>query len=182
MPYFGLTFGKNLLDPATIYSYSMISLHHDIMWFIFVILSVVCWSLYRILEECFWTVNDKKSGIIKFTFVDVYLMYIETVVVYVCVKIALIVWVFFYYCLYIIYSFLLYFNIRVNANDIIYKFLDTCIGIDHGFSGLLYPVNFYNEFTFNGFLNLMKQRYFSFFLSVRWKIIGNFSSLTLQTF
>ena len=46
-----MIFLYNLKDPATVYAYSLITVHHDVMWFIFIILSMVCWTLYKILKD-----------------------------------------------------------------------------------------------------------------------------------
>lgn len=41
----------NFKDPVTTFAYNLISLHHDIMWYIIIILTLVYWSLYKILKE-----------------------------------------------------------------------------------------------------------------------------------
>jgi hypothetical protein len=32
------------------------------MWYIFVVLGIVCWSLYAILKNCVWSVANKNFG------------------------------------------------------------------------------------------------------------------------
>lgn len=39
-------------DPATVYAHALIDLHDLTMWYIFVVLGLVCWSLYAILRNC----------------------------------------------------------------------------------------------------------------------------------
>jgi len=58
----------NLKDPATVYAYSLITVHHDVMWFIFIILGVVCWSLYKILKDFVWSIGNKQSGLLRIFF------------------------------------------------------------------------------------------------------------------
>ena len=57
------TFLFNFKDPATVYAYSLITVHHDVMWYIFLILTLVCWSLYKILKEFSWNVFNKQIGL-----------------------------------------------------------------------------------------------------------------------
>jgi len=52
----------NFRDPITTFAYNMISLHHDVMWYILIILSVVYWSLYKILKEYIWSAFNKQEG------------------------------------------------------------------------------------------------------------------------
>lgn len=46
----------NFKDPVTTFAYNLISLHHDIMWYIIIILTLVYWSLYKILKEYSWNI------------------------------------------------------------------------------------------------------------------------------
>lgn len=39
-------------DPATVYAHALIDLHDLTMWYIFIVLGVVYWSLYAILRNC----------------------------------------------------------------------------------------------------------------------------------
>ena len=41
----------NFKDPVTTFAYNLISLHHDIMWYMIIKLTLVYWSLYKILKE-----------------------------------------------------------------------------------------------------------------------------------
>jgi hypothetical protein len=54
----------NCKDPVTTFAYNLISLHHDIMWYIIIILTLVYWSLYKILKEYSWNTfkfNNKRN-------------------------------------------------------------------------------------------------------------------------
>jgi len=43
------------------FTYNLISLHYDIMWYIIIILLVVYWCLYKILKEYIWTNFNKQD-------------------------------------------------------------------------------------------------------------------------
>ena len=50
-------------DPATVYAYSLIFVHHQVMWFMFIILGVVYWSFYKIVKEYNWNSFNKQAGL-----------------------------------------------------------------------------------------------------------------------
>ena len=77
----------NLKDPATVYAYSLITVHHDVMWFIFIILGVVCWSLYKILKDFIWSIGNKQSGLLRIFFFTSIFSFIETFFVIIAVSI-----------------------------------------------------------------------------------------------
>lgn len=52
----------NFKDPISTFAYNLISLHHDIMWYIIIILSLVYWSLYKIIKEYSWSSFNKAEG------------------------------------------------------------------------------------------------------------------------
>ena len=52
----------NFKDPISTFAYNLISLHHDIMWYIIIILSLVYWSLYKIVKEYSWNNFNKSEG------------------------------------------------------------------------------------------------------------------------
>lgn len=49
-------------DPASVYAYHMFSTHHDIMWYIIIILILVYWCLYKIITDF------SRSGLISSSF------------------------------------------------------------------------------------------------------------------
>ena len=51
-------------DPATVYAYSFMFVHHQVMWYMLIILGVVYWSFYRIIKEYSWNSFNKQSGIL----------------------------------------------------------------------------------------------------------------------
>lgn len=63
------TFVFNFKDPATVFSFSLIFVHHDVMWYLFLILALVYWSLYKIVIDSNWFVfNRKYPRFFKFSF------------------------------------------------------------------------------------------------------------------
>ena len=54
----------NFKDPISTFAYNLISLHHDIMWYIIIILSIVYWALYKIIKEYSWSNFNKVDGLI----------------------------------------------------------------------------------------------------------------------
>ena len=41
-------------DPASVYSYSLILVHHQVMWYMIIILAVVYWTYYKIVQDYQW--------------------------------------------------------------------------------------------------------------------------------
>jgi len=52
----------NFKDPVTTFAYNLVSLHHDVMWYIIIILCLVYWSLYKILKDNSWNIFKKQEG------------------------------------------------------------------------------------------------------------------------
>jgi len=42
MNFFNWSFVLNFKDPATLYAHSLMSVHHDVMWYLILIVSIVC--------------------------------------------------------------------------------------------------------------------------------------------
>jgi heme/copper-type cytochrome/quinol oxidase subunit 2 len=55
----------NFKDPVSTFAYNLISLHHDIMWYIIIILTLVYWSLYKIIKEYSWSYFNKQEGFLS---------------------------------------------------------------------------------------------------------------------
>lgn len=49
-------------DPASVYAYFLITTHHDILWYLIIILVLVHWSLYKILRDSTWKKFYKAEG------------------------------------------------------------------------------------------------------------------------
>ena len=57
----------NFTDPATIYCHLLILFHHDVMWYLVLILCIVNWSLYAVIRNFMW--YNVKTAIISLRFV-----------------------------------------------------------------------------------------------------------------
>lgn len=61
----------NFKDPASVYAYSLMFVHHQVMWYMILILAVVYWSFYRIIREYNWNSFNRHQGItFLWTFYD----------------------------------------------------------------------------------------------------------------
>jgi cytochrome c oxidase subunit 2 len=58
-------FMMSFSTPITVFNYNLISLHNDVFWFILIILTLVYWSLYKILKEFGWNSFNKQKGFLK---------------------------------------------------------------------------------------------------------------------
>ena len=52
----------NFKDPATVYAYSLIFVHHQVVWFMILILAVVYWSFFCLVRDYNWFSFNKQMG------------------------------------------------------------------------------------------------------------------------
>jgi len=57
------------MDPATIFCYHLISVHHDVIWYVVIILTLVYWALLKIIIDFNWAVFNKQVGFFRITYV-----------------------------------------------------------------------------------------------------------------
>jgi cytochrome c oxidase subunit 2 len=82
------TFVYNFADPATVWSYNVISVHHDIFWFIIIILALVYWALYKILKDYGWNCFNKQVGLSRiFFYTTPVILWMETFIIFFWFKI-----------------------------------------------------------------------------------------------
>ena len=74
----------NFKEPISTFAYNLISLHHDIIWYIILILSIVYWTLYKIIKEYLWTIGPKQDGF--------FLIFYKNNVLYKLQSITLFIW------------------------------------------------------------------------------------------
>lgn len=55
-------------DPASVYAYHMFSTHHGIMWYIIIILILVYWCLYKIIQDFTRSIYNKPSILSSFMY------------------------------------------------------------------------------------------------------------------
>lgn len=77
----------NFKDPISTFAYNLISLHHDIMWYIFIILTLVYWTLYKIVKEYSWNTFNKQEGFILFFFNNIYVYKIQKFLFYIWINV-----------------------------------------------------------------------------------------------
>ena len=76
MSFFTLDWTKSFIfvgdfrDPATLYIESLIGVHNDVMWFLFLIVTLVYWTLYKILKDSLWTTFSKQIGALRFFYLS----------------------------------------------------------------------------------------------------------------
>lgn len=74
------TFVLNFTDPATIYCHLLILFHHDVMWYLILILCIVNWSLYSVIRNFLW--YNVRNNILslkfirQFEYVFIFIMYL----------------------------------------------------------------------------------------------------------
>jgi len=50
------------MEPATVISYNLLAVHHDVFFFIIIILCFVYWTLYKILKDFCWNIGIKQKS------------------------------------------------------------------------------------------------------------------------
>lgn len=82
--YFSLATLSTFRDPATVYALALIDLHDLAMWYIFIVLGIVCWSLYAILRNCVWNVSNRSFGFFRmFLYLSPFFPFVESLIFYV---------------------------------------------------------------------------------------------------
>jgi len=72
----------NFKEPISTFAYNLISLHHDIMWYIIIIISLVYWTLYKIIKEYSWNIFNKQEGFILLSYykilvkIQIYILFV----------------------------------------------------------------------------------------------------------
>jgi cytochrome c oxidase subunit 2 len=69
-------------EPASVLAYNIISFHHDIMFFIFIILSLVYWSLYKILKDGNCSIFNKQIGFSRLWYYSRIFIRLEQIIIF----------------------------------------------------------------------------------------------------
>ena len=56
----------NFIEPSSLFSYNLISLHHDVIWYLILVISVVYWSIYKIFKDYGWFKYNSESVFFDF--------------------------------------------------------------------------------------------------------------------
>lgn len=68
-------------ESSTVYCYAMVDLHDLTMFYIHVVLGVVCWSLYVVLRSGFWHIANKSTGLTLWFYQSTFFPCVEASVV-----------------------------------------------------------------------------------------------------
>jgi cytochrome c oxidase subunit 2 len=150
----------NFKEPVSTFTYNLISLHHDIIWYIILILSLVYWTLYKIIKEYLWSISIKQDGFFLLFYKNNILYKIQSIMLFIWFKII-------YKILEIIYILFLKF----------YKlFLSNILKIDYeknnklsffflgkGLNGLFLP-KYIEKKDYNFYENIIIERFLSYYL------------------
>lgn len=150
----------NFKEPVSTFAYNLISLHHDIIWYIILILSLVYWTLYKIIKEYLWSISMKQDGFILFFYKNNILYKMQSIILFVWFKV-------FYKIMEIIYIYI---------NKLYILFINNIIKFDNekksklsffflgkGLNGLSLP-NYIEKKDYNFYENLMIERFLSYYL------------------
>jgi heme/copper-type cytochrome/quinol oxidase subunit 2 len=151
----------NFKEPVSTFTYNLISLHHDIIWYIILILSLVYWTLYKIIKEYLWSISSKQDGFFLIFYKNNTLYKMQSVVLFIWFKLFYRIMNIFYYVLIKIYS-LFYKNIKKNnTNSLTNKLSFFFLG--KGLNGLSLPL-FVEKKNYNFFENIIIERFLSYYL------------------
>lgn len=85
------TFVFNFKDPASVFAYSLFSVHHDVTWYLIFILSIVYWGLSKVLKDFKWTVFKKQFGFNKYFYYRIFyyfnILFIKSLFFFLYIKI-----------------------------------------------------------------------------------------------
>lgn len=150
----------NFREPISTFAYNLISLHHDIIWYIILILSLVYWTLYKIIKEFLWSIGPKQDGFS--------IVFYKNNILYKLQAITLFIWFkLFYKIIELVYSFFLKTydflkkNILINkktTNDRLAFFF-----LGNGLNGMSLP-KFIENKDYNYYENIMIERFLSYYL------------------
>lgn len=99
----------NFKEPISTFAYNLISLHHDIIWYIILILSLVYWTLYKIIKEFLWSIGPKQDGFSIVFYKNNRLYKLQAIILFIWFKL-------FYKVIEVVYSFSVKIYIALTKN------------------------------------------------------------------
>jgi len=160
MSFSNWNFVLNFKDPATLYAHSLMSVHHDVMWYLILIVSIVCWTLFKILKEFGWNVFNKQVGFLRIFFSYRLFVTIESFIIFSWIKG---IGVFSS----LIYSFVSYANRLTLFSDLTNKHIVfSLIGSEY-FTGFASSSAGFNKLTFAAVNNLVTEKYLDYLYLTR---------------
>lgn len=149
----------NFKEPISTFAYNLISLHHDIMWYIIIIISLVYWSLYKIIKEYSWNNFNKQEGFLLIAYSG-QLFKLQSLIIFIWFNIFSWILKLFIYCFLKLAEILDDFLLKNN------KYWSSKLSF---FLGKNYYKGFYNNtylknFSFSFFENVIIERYIAYYL------------------
>jgi heme/copper-type cytochrome/quinol oxidase subunit 2 len=151
----------NFKEPVSTFTYNLISLHHDIIWYIILILSLVYWTLYKIIKEYLWSISLKQDGFFLIFYKNNNLYKLQSIVLFIWFKIFYkIIKNFFSFFEKILLSF--YTNTSNNNNNGLRNKLSFFF-LGKGLNGLSLP-SYIESKDYNFYENIIIERFLSYYL------------------
>lgn len=156
-----LSFVFNFKDPATLYAHSLISVHHDVMWYLILALSIIYWALYKILREFNWSFFSKQFGLLRIFYLNTVFLYLEAF----CIWVWLVFFSFFSSIFFDFMKKLEYFIFESDINNDHKMFF--IMGWEYltGFNDI--PWLNRSSLNFNFVINILKEKYLDYLLFER---------------
>lgn len=63
----------NFKEPISTFAYNLVSLHHDVMWYVIIIMTLVYWCMYKIIKEFTWNSFSKLEGFLLFSYLKLFI-------------------------------------------------------------------------------------------------------------
>lgn len=150
----------NFKEPVSTFTYNLISLHHDIIWYVILILSLVYWTLYKIIKEYLWSISIKQDGLSLFFYKNNTLYKMQSIILFIWFK-------FFFKLLEIIYVlFIKLYKIFINnILKIDYEKKNTLsfFLLGKGINGFYLP-KYIEKKDYNFYENIIIERFLSYYL------------------
>lgn len=144
-------------EPVSIYCYNLIALHHDIIWYLILIMSLVFWVLIKIIKEFSWYAFKKEKKIMLY-YNNASFIKVHTVLLYLWIQLIVVI-LRIVYQLYNLMQSRYDLLVLKNKNVKIYKFI---LGKEL-LEGLYFP-SYIKDWDLNVINFLMIERFLSYVL------------------
>lgn len=150
----------NFKEPVSTFAYNLISLHHDIIWYIILILSLVYWTLYKIIKEYIWSISQKQDGFFMLFYKNNILYKIQSVTLFIWFKIFYKIIEVIYLLFYKVYLSFIKNNIFKVDNE---KKRLSFFFLGKGLNGLFFP-KFIEKKNYKFYDDIIIERFLSYYL------------------
>ena len=182
------SFVLNFQDPATTYCHSLITVHHDAMWYLILILTIVYWNLFKIVKDSNWSVFNKQYGLFLVFFRRFFFLFLIFFFSFFLFFLLFLFFFFFLLKIFFFYFFIFFLNFFKFYNSFLKKihpiFLNSIISSDKASDSSLTFYNFQRGYEsvlgysdnsktlsisgfssyFNRFFSLFVDKYLDYFL------------------